>query len=169
MELPSTRGTPHGFVNERRSANVGPQILAGGVARQSRARSISRIGIRSRKCQRRITLNNALSITPGSSDQQPGDDQNKGQFSVKTDAPSGSDLGDIQHTGHGPAGPGVMQNGFANKEYDCAWPSLLPADLPRRSPGQCDCVPRWRRTPLSVAATCETDAHGDAGRTARLL
>jgi len=27
-------------------------------------RSISRIGIPSRKCQRRITLNNAMSITP---------------------------------------------------------------------------------------------------------
>ncbi|MBU1336026.1 MAG: hypothetical protein KKG17_14375, partial [Alphaproteobacteria bacterium] len=47
--------------------------------------------------QRRITLNNAMSITPGSPDQQPGDDQNMGQFSVKTSAPSGSDLGDIQH------------------------------------------------------------------------
>src|SRR5690606_34692973 len=59
-------------------------------------RSISRIGIPSRKCQRRITLNNAMSITPESPDQQPGDDQNMGQFSVKTYAPSGSDLDDIQ-------------------------------------------------------------------------
>jgi hypothetical protein len=32
-------------------------------------RSISRIGIPSRKCQRRITLNNAMSITPKSPDQ----------------------------------------------------------------------------------------------------
>jgi hypothetical protein len=38
-----------------------------------------------------------MSITPGSPDQQPGDDQNMGQFSVKTSAPKGSDLGDIQH------------------------------------------------------------------------
>src|SRR5690606_5724881 len=61
-------------------------------------RSISRIGIPSRKCQRRITLNNAMSITPMSPDQQPGNDQNMGQFSVKTSAPKGSDLGDIQQT-----------------------------------------------------------------------
>src|SRR5690606_5131960 len=61
-------------------------------------RSISRIGIPSRKCQRRITLNNAMSITPMSPDQQPGNDQNMGQFSVKTSAPRGSDLGDIQHS-----------------------------------------------------------------------
>ncbi|MBU1336063.1 MAG: hypothetical protein KKG17_14570, partial [Alphaproteobacteria bacterium] len=60
-------------------------------------RSISRIGMPSRKCQRRITLNNAMSITPRSPDQQPGDDQNMGQFSVKTSAPSGSDLGGNQH------------------------------------------------------------------------
>src|SRR3546814_9027551 len=32
-------------------------------------RSISRIGTCCRKCQRRITLNNAMSITPESSDQ----------------------------------------------------------------------------------------------------
>jgi len=38
-----------------------------------------------------------MSITPMSPDQQPGDDQNMGQFSVKTSAPRGSDLGDIQH------------------------------------------------------------------------
>jgi hypothetical protein len=38
-------------------------------------RSISRIGILSRKCQRRITLNNAMSITPSPDDNpaQPGE------------------------------------------------------------------------------------------------
>src|SRR5690606_5109635 len=37
-------------------------------------------------------------ITPMSPDQQPGNDQNMGQFSVKTSAPRGSDLGDIQQS-----------------------------------------------------------------------
>jgi len=55
-------------------------------------RSISRIGIPSPKCQRRITLSNAMSITPVLPDQQPGNDQNMGQISVKTCAPRGSDL-----------------------------------------------------------------------------
>src|SRR5690606_24395228 len=59
-------------------------------------RSISRIGIPSRKCQRRITLNNAMSITPMPPDQQPGDDQNMGQISVKIYALRGSDLGGNQ-------------------------------------------------------------------------
>ncbi|MBU2302619.1 MAG: hypothetical protein KJ944_08485, partial [Alphaproteobacteria bacterium] len=51
---------------------------------------------------------NAMSITPGSPDQQPGDDQNMGQFSVKTSAPSGSDLGDIQQ---------LCDHELANKHY----------------------------------------------------
>jgi hypothetical protein len=37
-----------------------------------------------------------MSITPMPPSQQPGDDQNMGQISVKTSAPNGSDLGDIQ-------------------------------------------------------------------------
>src|SRR5690606_9356635 len=59
-------------------------------------RSISRIGTSSRKCQRRITLNNAMSITPMSPGQQPGNDQHMGQISVKTYALKGSDLGGNQ-------------------------------------------------------------------------
>lgn len=47
-------------------------------------RSISRIGISSRKCQRRITLNKAMSITPVSPDQAArGEGQNMGHFSVE--------------------------------------------------------------------------------------
>jgi hypothetical protein len=55
-------------------------------------RSISRIGIPSRKCQRRITLNNAMSITPCRLQPLVGGGSNMGQFSMEIYIPPGSVL-----------------------------------------------------------------------------
>jgi hypothetical protein len=61
-------------------------------------RSISRIGTCCRKCQRRITLNNALSITPGFPDQSARRRSKHGSVSVKISGLPGSHLNGIQHS-----------------------------------------------------------------------
>ena len=62
-------------------------------------RAISRIGIPSRKCQRRITLNNAMSITPLiPRPNSQGEVQNMGHFSVEISALPGSALSGNQQT-----------------------------------------------------------------------
>src|SRR5690606_25048110 len=63
-------------------------------------REISRIEKCSRKCQRRITLNNAMSITPYPLLKTSRGGSNMGQFSVEISLNAGSVLGGNQQTRH---------------------------------------------------------------------
>jgi hypothetical protein len=72
---------------ELRLDAIGTQIFADGVPRQAGPAAISRIDKCSRKCQRRITLNNAMSITPSPRSKHEGQGSNMGQFSMEISQP----------------------------------------------------------------------------------
>ena len=75
----------------------GAQVLADRVARQTRATFDLPDRISSRKCQRRITLNKAMSITPVSPDQAARGRSEHGSLLSGNYAPPGSALSGNQH------------------------------------------------------------------------